>query len=208
MREAIRDLVDAISPVDELEAEHRQDVLSWLESDAGIFRTAKPATPPKHLVSYCVVVDRSGEHALLVDHRDAQRWLPAGGHVEPGEHPVDTARREIDEELRISPPFHRSVGEVPLFVTVTKTGGRSQSHTDVSLWFVFEASRDTKLSADEGEFAGVRWWAATDISPAEGVRFDPHLPRFVDKLHRHVNGRPIGPTLSRYHSSHHERWRC
>ena len=186
MRDAIRDLVDALRPLDRLEAEHREDVLSWLDSGADIFRTAKPATPPKHLVSYCLVVDRECEHALLVDHRDAQRWLPAGGHIEPGEHPVDAARREIIEELRISPPFHRSVGETPLFVTVTETGGRSQSHTDVSLWFVFEARRDTVLSADDDEFVDARWWAMNDIRPADGVRFDPHLPRFVEKLRRHV----------------------
>jgi 8-oxo-dGTP pyrophosphatase MutT (NUDIX family) len=186
VREAIRDLVEAVNPHDALEAEHREDVLSWLESDVEIFRTAKPATPPKHLVSYCVLVDRDGEHVLLVDHRDAQRWLPAGGHIEPGEHPVDAARREVNEELRISPPFHRGVGEVPLFVTVTRTGGRSASHTDVSLWFVFEASTDEAVSADEGEFVGVRWWQVNDIRPCESGRFDPHLPRFVEKLRRHV----------------------
>ncbi|MEE3919135.1 NUDIX domain-containing protein [Micromonospora sp. BRA006-A] len=29
-------------------------------------------------------------------------WLPSGGHVEPGEHPADTVRRELREELGVA----------------------------------------------------------------------------------------------------------
>ena len=182
MRSVVRELVRAVEPFDELEGEHRADVLAWIDSGAGIFRTAKPATPPKHLVSYCLVVDPDAERALLVDHRDAERWLPTGGHVEPGEHPVAAATRELQEELGIRPPFHHRVGEVPLLVTVTPTAGRSQAHTDVSLWFVFEAPMSAPVAPDEGEFHGVRWWPFDEITPSGTARFDPHLPRFIAKL--------------------------
>ena len=46
----------------------------------------KPATPPKHLVSYVVPTDPETGDILLVDHRNAQLWIPPGGHVDPGEH--------------------------------------------------------------------------------------------------------------------------
>lgn len=182
MREVVRQLVDAIVPVDSAETEHQLDVLRWLDSDDGIFRTEKPATPPKHLVSYCVLVDTDDQQVLLVDHRDAQRWLPTGGHVEVDENPVDTATRELLEELGLEPKFHRSVGAKPLTVTVTRTQGRSEPHTDVSLWFVFDGSPEHVLTPDEAEFVDAKWWSFDDVLDDGPVAFDPHLPRFIGKL--------------------------
>ena len=98
MRAAIRREVASIRPFDELEKIHQADALAWIDSGVPLCRTAKPATPPKHLVSYFAVVD--GHDILLVDHKSAQLWLPPGGHVEPGEHPRETVVRELFEELR------------------------------------------------------------------------------------------------------------
>lgn len=187
MRAAIRATVDSITPWDELEVQHRRDVLHWIDSGADIYRVAKPDTPPKHLVSYCVVVDDRHEQALLVDHRDAQRWLPTGGHMEVGERPHDAARRELAEELGITPPFHPIIGPTPLLVTVTQTGGRSTPHVDVSLWFVFETSASTHLSPDATEFAASKWWSFDDIVAEGDTPFDPHLPRFIAKLRSTIN---------------------
>ncbi|MFT3855680.1 MAG: NUDIX domain-containing protein [Ilumatobacteraceae bacterium] len=182
MRHAIRGLVEEIVPCDHTEAEHRIDVLRWLDRGDEIYRTAKPATPPKHLVAYSVLVDTSVRQILLVNHRDAQRWLPTGGHVEPDEHPADTASRELLEELGLSPEFHPAVGPTPLMVTVTPTRGRSEPHVDVSLWFVFDGASDAELTPDETEFSGTRWWQFEDVRHGGSVAFDPHLPRFIDKF--------------------------
>ena len=97
MRDQIRREIEAISPFDTLESEHRANALAWVESGAPLFRVIKPATPLKHLVSYFAVVD--GPHILLVDHKNAMLWLPAGGHVEPQEHPRCTVVRELEEEV-------------------------------------------------------------------------------------------------------------
>lgn len=182
MRQVVRSVVEAIRPFDPQEEAHRSDALSWIDSGVDICRVAKPASPPKHLVSYCVLVDAIARQALLVDHRDAQLWLPTGGHVDVGEHPADAARREMHEELGIEPDFHAAVGATPLMVTVTDTVGRSETHTDVSLWFAFSGRRATELAPDPGEFVDTRWWDFDDIDHAPGTRFDPHLPRFVRKL--------------------------
>lgn len=66
-RAAIRREVALIRPFDEQEENHRADALAWIDSGALLFRTAKPAIPPKHLVSYFAVVD--GWNILLVDHK-------------------------------------------------------------------------------------------------------------------------------------------
>lgn len=183
MRDTIESLVRAVDPWDPAERADRADALAWIASGEPIFRIAKPATPPKHLVSYCVLVDTDRSRVLLVDHRDAQRWLPTGGHVDADEHPADAAAREILEELRLAPPFHPLTGDRPLMVTVSETGGRSVAHTDVSLWFVFSGSSDDRIVPDAREFADVRWWPmSTVIGGDDGSRFDPNLPRFLAKL--------------------------
>src|SRR5262245_44912198 len=102
MRTVIGDIVRAIRPHDALEQEHLAATIAWLDSGAPFCRIAKPATPPQHLVSYCVVVDPATAHILLVDHKQAGLWLPSGGHVEAGEHPEATVRRELWEELQLS----------------------------------------------------------------------------------------------------------
>ena len=155
--------------------------MAWIDSGAPLCRTAKPATPPKHLVSYFAIVD--GDHILLVDHKSAQLWLPPGGHVEPGEHPRETVTRELEEELGFSAAHE--IG-VPLMVTCTTTVGVTAGHVDVSLWYVVRAPRAQRISFDEREFAGVCWFHHSEVPPQ---RSDPHSGRFLAKLGSRV---PLG----------------
>ena len=174
MRAQIRNELMAITPLDAMEREHLADALTWVDSGAELCRIAKPATPPKHLVSYFAVVDAG--HVLLVDHKNAQLWLPAGGHVEPGEHPRATVLRELDEELGITATH---AIDAPLMVTSTMTVGLTAGHTDVSLWYVVHADRAQPIRFDENEFHSIRWFA---FAEAPLHRSDTHLGRFIKKL--------------------------
>jgi 8-oxo-dGTP diphosphatase len=173
-RAAIRHEVAAIPPFDEYEDTQRTDTLRWIDSGAPLFRTAKPATPPKHLVSYFAVVD--GYEILLVAHKNARLWLPPGGHVEPDEHPRATVKRELFEELGFAPGHE--IAE-PLMVTCSATVGQTSPHIDVSLWYVVKAPRTQPIRYDQNEFAGIRWFRYSEV-PFQ--RSDPHLTRFLAKL--------------------------
>jgi len=116
MRAEIRNEVELIKPLDQQEQKSKRDVLSWIDSGAEICRLQKPDIPPKHLVSYFMLID--GEYLLLVDHINAELWLPTGGHVESGEHPRTTVLREAKEELSFDGEF---LHEAPLFLTITNT---------------------------------------------------------------------------------------
>ncbi|WP_406039308.1 NUDIX domain-containing protein [Micromonospora sp. NBC_00898] len=179
----IRELVAALAPVDELEARHRAECLAWLAGTDDIFRREKPRTPSPHLVSYFLLHDEADGSVLLVDHRKAGMWLPSGGHVEPGEHPAETVRREVVEELGVPAVFSPRFGERPALLTVTETVGAPEDrHTDVSLWFVLSGSRDQKLIPDPGEFHGVRWWTPREVTAAAPATIEPHLGRMLAKL--------------------------
>jgi 8-oxo-dGTP pyrophosphatase MutT (NUDIX family) len=183
VHDEIRALVEALMPVDELEARHRAECLAWLAETDDIFRREKPRTPSPHLVAYFLLQDDADGSVLLVDHRKAGLWLPSGGHVEPGEHPTETVRREVLEELGVPAAFHPRFGERPAFVTVTPTVGPPQErHVDVSLWFVLTGSRDQKLQPDPAEFRGVRWWTSQEVAQAEPATVEPHLSRMLRKL--------------------------
>jgi 8-oxo-dGTP diphosphatase len=179
---AARALVAGITPADALERDHQAAALAWLDRTPDIYRRARPATPPQHLVAYIVLTDPAGDGVFLVSHRRAGLWLPAGGHVEPGEDPVDTVRRETREELGIDAEFPPGGGQ-PVFITITlTTGPPALRHTDVSLWYVLRGHRQLPIRLDQREFTGGRWWTAAEISAADPAVFDPHLGRFRAKL--------------------------
>jgi 8-oxo-dGTP pyrophosphatase MutT (NUDIX family) len=176
IRGQIRAEILSIDPLDELERLHINETLAWVNSGVGLFRTAKPATPPKHLVSYFAVVDHG--YILLVDHKNAGLWLPTGGHVEPDEHPRATVVREIQEELGLTPA---NPIEAPLMITSATTVARTAGHIDVSLWYVVSGDRTQNLEYDRGEFNSINWFAF-DAIPFQ--QSDPHMQRFIQKLTR------------------------
>jgi 8-oxo-dGTP pyrophosphatase MutT (NUDIX family) len=174
MREAMRREIEAIEPGDPVEWEHRAGALAWVASGAPLFRVVKPAVPPKHLVAYCVVTD--GARILLVDHKNAQLWLPPGGHVDADEHPRGTAVRELREELNCSVTHQMAP---PILITCDTTVGLTAGHTDVCLWYMVQADPGWAIKHDAEEFNEVRWFGWAEI-PFE--RSNPAMRRLLSKL--------------------------
>lgn len=190
LTDRIRDHVAAIAPLDALESEHRSTALAWLASTDDVFRrVSSPPAPAMHLVSYFLPVDDQSGRLLLGDHRKSGLWLPPGGHVEPGEDPLDTVRRECVEELGVEAVLHPVVGDRPLMVTITQTrASQPDRHTDVSLWFVLALDPTQPITPDPREYHSVHWWSAEEIAEHDPAAFDPHQARMLDKLgvHNHA----------------------
>jgi 8-oxo-dGTP diphosphatase len=184
LHEEIRRLIAQVVPADAVEEEHRRQALAWMDSTGDIFRRIKPRTPSPHLVSYFLLADHQQDAVLLVDHRKAGLWLPTGGHVEPGEHPTATVRREALEELGIEADFSPATGDRPVFVTVTETVPAAGRHTDVSLWYVLTRRMSRPLTPDPVEFREARWWTRSQIARAGPALFDPHMDRMLGKFDR------------------------
>lgn len=172
----IKELISNITPFDDLEQQHIKETLSWIEKKAPLFRIQKPDIPNKHLVSYFILYDESARKVLLCHHKNAELWLPTGGHVEPNEHPKETVRRECLEELGTVAKFWE---ESPLFLTSTPTVGKTAGHTDVSLWYVLKGNQAQFYSFDRKEFYDIAWFYLDQIPVHQ---CDPHMERFVRKL--------------------------
>ncbi|WP_036568903.1 NUDIX hydrolase [Nocardia sp. BMG51109] len=173
----VSEIVQGLTPLDALERQHIDETLTWLAATDDIFRRIKPAAPSPHLVSYVVLVDPAGRALYLGHHRKSNLELPMGGHVEPGEHPLEAARREATEEIGIAADFSVA-GERPLMLTVTTTVG-ADPHVDVSLWYAVRCDRSREYPLAPAEFTSARWW---DLDPYGLPQSDPHLPRFIRKL--------------------------
>jgi 8-oxo-dGTP pyrophosphatase MutT (NUDIX family) len=184
-RTSLRDIIERVEPFDEREAADIANVLAWLKSGAEVYRRAKPDVPPKHLVSYVVVVDQARRSVLLLDHVKADLWVPPGGHVEPNEDPYDAAVRELAEELGPRAALVASVARLPLFVTMTRTRGVG-SHLDVSLWYVVAGDERMWLEPDPREFRGHRWAGYEDVLAMDTGELDAGMHRFIRKLQRRV----------------------
>lgn len=174
----VAEIVRGITPLDALERQHRDDTLDWLAATNDIFRRHKPATPSPHMVVYVVPVDPDGRAVLLGRHRLSQLWLPPGGHVDPGEHPLTAAQREAREEMDVEADFS-IIGTDPLLLTVTTVRDIHGSHVDIALWYLIRGDRTHNPTLDPREFDGGSWW---DIDRFGIPESDPHFQRFVTKL--------------------------
>lgn len=62
----------------------------------------KTENTPDHVCSFFLPVHKETKSIYLVHHIKAQSWIPPGGHIDPGETPRETVRREFREELDFS----------------------------------------------------------------------------------------------------------
>lgn len=80
-------------------ADQRARILAFLDvHDDALHRTCTEG----HLTASALVVDVTGERALLMHHRKLDKWLQMGGHADGDDDLAAVARREAFEESGIA----------------------------------------------------------------------------------------------------------
>ncbi|MBX9685397.1 MAG: NUDIX hydrolase [Candidatus Obscuribacterales bacterium] len=55
-----------------------------------------------HLTASALLLNKENNAAFLIHHKFLDRWLQAGGHLDPLEEPIEGARRELAEETGLT----------------------------------------------------------------------------------------------------------
>lgn len=112
-----------------------------------------------HLCTNAWVFSPDLDQLLLVDH-PRFGWTMPGGHLDPGEHPVDGARRELHEETGLHAPL---AAPAPVAVVATAipaltlaNGTTQPTHVHYCLSYAFTAEVDADLTGETGQ--AVAWF--------------------------------------------------
>ena len=111
----------------------------------------------RHFTVSGFVVD--GERTLLHWHRKNGMWLPPGGHIEPGEDPVQAVVREVLEETGVTaavvplraPEAFAQPAQIPAPYTILIEDIAEGPHQHIDLIYFLRAIEGVACAPRDGE---------------------------------------------------------
>jgi 8-oxo-dGTP diphosphatase len=113
---------------------------------------------------------RHRDEILLIRHKRLGAWLPVGGEMEPGETPLEAARRELQEETGLEGNFPEGVGVEGTPAGLIGYEEHLAGSKGVHMNFAFIADVPTRELAACDEYDEVRWVGAADLHAVPAPR--------------------------------------
>ena len=148
--------------------------LTWPDADARFILDLreKVGTHPLWLSGVTAVVVRDDE-VLIIKRSDNGRWAPVAGIIEPGEHPADTAEREVAEEAGLVVGVER-IGGVDVSAPVTYPNGDETQYLVVVVRCRWISGEPHPV---DGEATETLWVPVTELAALEPALSEASLRR-------------------------------
>ena len=131
-----------------------------------------------HFCVYFLPYNPETKKVFLVLHKKAGIWLFPGGHMDKGETPTQTLKREVWEELGLILENWRNF--LPFFLSITKIPKRlntkCRKHFDI--WYRIPTD-GKNFNVDMNEFLKVGWFS---IAEAREIATDSEILAGLDKM--------------------------
>jgi 8-oxo-dGTP pyrophosphatase MutT (NUDIX family) len=131
---------------------------------------ASNAPAPQRRAFSVAIFARNGGAVLLIRHKRLGTWLPVGGEIEPGETPLEAARRELSEETGLGGRFPNDAGGAGVDGTPPGLIGYEEhlaGSKGLHLNFAFVADVDSRALAACDEWDASRWVTADELAGLE-----------------------------------------
>jgi ADP-ribose pyrophosphatase YjhB (NUDIX family) len=129
--------------------------------------SAPIAPAPQRRAFSVAIFARHAGAVLLIRHKRLGTWLPVGGEIEPGETPLEAARRELAEETGLTGVFPAGPGidgtPAGLIGYEEHLAGSKGLHLNFA--FVADVGSRTLAACDEWDAA--RWVTAGELAGLE-----------------------------------------
>lgn len=158
-----RQILVAYRPATDEQAKSRERMLAFIDEHP--VDAHRRTCVPGHLTASALVIDATGERALLTHHRKLGRWLQLGGHCDGDANLPHVALREAIEESGIE-DVEIDPNPVDLDVHWIPPHKNDPGHWHLDTRFLIFAPPGARERMSD-ESLELRWWTPADLSALE-----------------------------------------